>query len=252
MAAELEGAAVRDAVHRRADRRQARGGRADRQGALNIIERGGTIDLDPFRITFVPLAHSIPEGNGLLIETPVRQGLPHRRLEDRRDAGARQAGSAGALTAIGDSGVLAMVCEFDQHLPGNGVGLGGERSIAGLLEQVDKAKGRVLVTTFASNAARLETIGRVAVETGRQLCVAGRSLDRILKVARATGYLRDFPETVALRRGDAPAAQRSADRRDRRAGRATRRAGPGGVRQSRTQADRRRHGDFLVQADPRQ
>jgi ribonuclease J len=54
----------------------------------------------------------------------------------------------------------------------------------------------VLVTTFASNAARLQTIGRVAVEANRKLCVAGRSLDRILKVARATGYLLDFPEVV--------------------------------------------------------
>jgi ribonuclease J len=54
----------------------------------------------------------------------------------------------------------------------------------------------VLVTTFASNAARLQTLGRVAEETGRRVVVAGRSLDRILKVAKATGYLRDFPEPV--------------------------------------------------------
>ena len=51
-------------------------------------------------------------------------------------------------------------------------------------------------TAFASNAARLETIGRVALETGRQVCVAGRSLDRILRVAKATGYLKDFPEPI--------------------------------------------------------
>ena len=54
----------------------------------------------------------------------------------------------------------------------------------------------MLITTFASNAARLETIGKVAIETGRKVCVAGRSLDRIIRVAKATGYLRDFPEPV--------------------------------------------------------
>jgi ribonuclease J len=54
----------------------------------------------------------------------------------------------------------------------------------------------VLVTTFASNAARLQTIGRVALETGRKVCIAGRSLDRILRVAQATGYLTDFPAPV--------------------------------------------------------
>ncbi|MEO6359801.1 MAG: ribonuclease J, partial [Sphingomicrobium sp.] len=74
---------------------------------------------------------------------------------------------------------------------------GSEASVhAGLLEQAKKAKGRVLVTTFASNAARLQTLGRVAQESGRRVVVAGRSLDRIIKVAKATGYLRDFPEPV--------------------------------------------------------
>ena len=61
---------------------------------------------------------------------------------------------------------------------------------------IGAAKGRVLVTTFASNAARVQTLGEVARDTGRKLCVAGRSLDRIIKVAKATGYLKDFPETI--------------------------------------------------------
>ena len=55
---------------------------------------------------------------------------------------------------------------------------------------------RVLVTTFASNVARLQTLGDVARETGRQLCVAGRSLDRIIEVSQDNGYLLDFPEPV--------------------------------------------------------
>jgi ribonuclease J len=66
----------------------------------------------------------------------------------------------------------------------------------GLDGVVAACKGRVLVTTFASNAARVQTLGEVARDTGRQLCVAGRSLDRIIKVAKASGYLRDFPETI--------------------------------------------------------
>jgi ribonuclease J len=74
---------------------------------------------------------------------------------------------------------------------------GSESSVrAGLLDCVASAPGRVLVTTFASNAARLKTLGDVARETGRTLCVAGRSLDRILRAARTNGYLLDFPETV--------------------------------------------------------
>jgi ribonuclease J len=60
------------------------------------------------------------------------------------------------------------------------------------------ANARVLVTTFASNAARLQTIGRVARETGRQVCIAGRSLERILRVAQTTGYLEDFPPPIGF------------------------------------------------------
>jgi len=76
---------------------------------------------------------------------------------------------------------------------------GSEEGVhAGLHAQVEKAKGRVLVTTFASNAARLQTIGRVARETGRRVCIAGRSLERILRVSQATGYLLDFPPPISF------------------------------------------------------
>jgi len=106
-----------------------------------------------------------------------------------------EAPSPDVLTKIGDEGVLALVCDSTnvfQDAPS-----GSEEGVhKGMAEQVAKAKGRVLVTTFASNAARLQTIGRVATETGRRVCVAGRSLDRIIRVAQATGYLRDFPDPV--------------------------------------------------------
>jgi ribonuclease J len=101
------------------------------------------------------------------------------------------------LRAIGDEGVLALVCDSTnvfQNQPS-----GSEESVhAGLLAKVAEATGRVLVTTFASNAARLQTIGRVAAETGRRVCIAGRSLDRILRVAQSTGYLKDFPPPIGF------------------------------------------------------
>jgi ribonuclease J len=165
------------------------------QVKLNIVERGGTVGLGPFKVRFVALSHSIPEGNGLLIETPFGRVFHTGdwKIDDTPVLG--EAPSADALTQIGDQGVLALVCDSTnvfQDLPS-----GSEEGVhKGLAEQVAKAPGRVLVTTFASNAARLQTIGRVATETGRKVCVAGRSLDRILRVAKATGYLKDFPEPV--------------------------------------------------------
>ena len=165
------------------------------QVKLNIVERDGAVELGPFKVRFVGLSHSIPEGNGVLIETPFGRVFHTGdwKIDDTPVLG--EAPSTEALTAIGDEGVLALVCDSTnvfQDSPS-----GSEEGVhQGMAQQVAKARGRVLVTTFASNAARLQTIGRVASETGRRVCVAGRSLDRIIRVAQATGYLRDFPEPV--------------------------------------------------------
>src|SRR5438270_1790183 len=162
---------------------------------LNIIERGGGVELGPFRVSFVALSHSIPEGNGVLIETPFGN-IFHTgdwKIDETPVIG--EAPSTEVLTEIGDKGVLALVCDSTnvfQDRPS-----GSEESVhAGLLAKVTEAKGRVLVTTFASNAARLQTIGRGAREAERQVCIAGRSRERILRVAQATGYLKDFPPPI--------------------------------------------------------
>jgi ribonuclease J len=164
---------------------------------LNIVERGGSIELGPFRVSFVALSHSIPEGNGLLIETPFGNVFHTGDWKIDETPVIGEAPSVETLRAIGDGGVLALVCDSTnvfQDAPS-----GSEESVhAGLLAKVAEAQGRVLVTTFASNAARLQTIGRVALETGRRVCVAGRSLDRILRVAQATGYLKDFPAPIGF------------------------------------------------------
>jgi ribonuclease J len=167
------------------------------QVKLNIVERGGSIEIGPFRVSFVALSHSIPEGNGLLIETPFGRVFHTGDWKIDETPVIGEAPSTEVLTQIGDEGVLALVCDSTnvfQDQPS-----GSEESVhAGLLAQVLAAKGRALVTTFASNAARLQTIGRVARETGREVCIAGRSLDRILRVAQATGYLKDFPPPIGF------------------------------------------------------
>ena len=164
---------------------------------LNIVERGGSIELGPFRVSFVALSHSIPEGNGLLIETPFGNVFHTGDWKIDETPVIGEAPSTEVLTRIGDNGVLALVCDSTnvfQDQPS-----GSEEGVhAGLHAQVEKAKGRVLVTTFASNAARLQTIGRVASETGRRVCIAGRSLERILRVSQATGYLKDFPPPIGF------------------------------------------------------
>ena len=162
---------------------------------LKIIELGGSVKLGSFDMRYIPVAHSIPESNALLIQTPYGN-IFHSgdwKLDETPQIGVPA--TPAELTAIGDLGIRALVCDSTNIFSPEASK--SEASVrVGLDEVVGAAKGRVMVTTFASNAARLQTLGQVAADTGRTLCVAGRSLDRILKVAQATGYLKDFPETV--------------------------------------------------------
>ncbi len=162
---------------------------------INVIEPGAPFKVGPFGFTYVPLAHSIPEMQAVVIDTPYGR-IFHTgdwKLDD--EPVIETPATPEALTAIGDSGILALVCDSTNAF--NSGESGSEGSVkADLLKFVKGAKGRVVITSFASNAARLHTLGEVAKASGRQLCVAGRSLDRIIEVSKANGYLKDFPATV--------------------------------------------------------
>nr|WP_093064821.1 ribonuclease J [Sphingomonas sp. OV641] len=162
---------------------------------LRVIMPGERFKVGPFDFQFVPMSHSIPEANALIIDTPA--GRVFHTGDWKLDAAPviGTPATAAELTAIGDTGVDVLVCDSTNVF--NAEPSGSESEVrVGLADAVAKARGRVLVTTFASNAARLQTLGEVAEETGRALCVAGRSLDRIIKVARACGYLKNFPNTI--------------------------------------------------------
>jgi ribonuclease J len=164
---------------------------------LNIIEEDhGQIKLGPFSITYLPLAHSIAEGNALLIDTPYGRVFHTGDWKLDEDPIIGEPTTEEELRAIGEEGVLALVCDSTNVFNPNPSGSEGAVH-KGLMEEVARHAGkRVLVTTFASNVARLQTLGEVARETGRQICVAGRSLDRIIEVAQDNGYLQDFPQPV--------------------------------------------------------
>jgi ribonuclease J len=162
---------------------------------VKVVKVGEPLVLGPFTVTWAPLAHSIPEMNALLIDTPFGRVFHTGdwKLDDAPQIG--EPSSVEALKAIGDGGVLALMGDSTNVF--NTEPSGSEASVRADLEHfTGEAKGRVLITTFASNAARLQTLGRVAVATGRQVCVAGRSLDRIIKIAKGAGYLLDFPPTI--------------------------------------------------------
>ena len=164
---------------------------------VNVIEDDhGEFSVGPFDITYIPLSHSIAEGNALLIETPHGRVFHTGDWKLDEDPIIGEPTSEEDLRAIGEEGVLALVCDSTNVFNANPSGSEGAVH-RGLMDEISRHEGkRVLVTTFASNVARLHTLGEVARETGRQICVAGRSLDRIIAVAQDNGYLLDFPEPV--------------------------------------------------------
>lgn len=164
---------------------------------LNIIPMEGSFDLGPFGFQFVTLAHSILEMSACVISTPYGKVFHTGdwKLDEQPVIGLPS--TEEQLTAIGNDGILALICDSTNAF--NSGDSGSEGSVkADLLRSVKAAKGRVLLTTFASNAARLQTMGQVARETGRTLCFAGRSLHRIIEAAQANGYLKELPKTVDM------------------------------------------------------
>jgi ribonuclease J len=162
---------------------------------IRMVHAREPFSVGPFRVEMVPLSHSIPEANALLIET--KAGRVFHTGDWKLDATPviGKPSTPEELTVIGKRGIDVLVCDSTNAF--NTEPSGSEASVRkGLAESVARTRGRVVVTTFASNAARLSTLGKVAQETGRKLCVTGRSLDRIIRVAKATGYLKDFPDTI--------------------------------------------------------
>jgi ribonuclease J len=177
-------------------------GKLEEQGVLdeveiNIIPMGGSFQLGPFGFQLMPLAHSILEMSACLIDTPYGR-IFHTgdwKLDEQPVIG--QSSTEEQLRKVGDEGVLALVCDSTNAF--NNDDSGSEGSVyADLLKSVSEARGRVVITTFASNAARLHTLGEVAKASGRKLCFAGRSLNRIIEASQSTGYLRGLPETIDM------------------------------------------------------
>ena len=156
------------------------------------------------------------------------------------------------LRQIGDEGVLALVCDSTNILrEGDSP---SEGDVAGALRDVIAAStGRVVVTTFASNVARIRAVAEAASAAGRHVVLVGRAMERVVSVARDCGYLDGVPDFLGVDAFRPSAARQGRADRDRKPGRDPRghRAHPEGEHPAVT-LERGRQGDFLLAHDPRQ
>lgn len=151
------------------------------------IKTGDVLDLDPFKVTYIPITHSIPEANVIKIDTPA--GVVVHTGDWKIDADPRIGASTDIahLKAIGDDGVLALVCDSTNIFSEGRSGSEGEVRDS-LLELIRGQKKRVAVACFASNVARLQTCIEAAKDSGRQIVLAGRSLWNMSDAAVHSGY----------------------------------------------------------------
>ena len=165
---------------------------------LQIVDLNGNIKLGPFKIEFITLTHSILEPNGLLIETPAGIVLhtgdwkvdPNPLIGNKIDQT--------KLKEIGNKGVLAMICDSTNVFSHGRAG--SEADVrTNLLKLMSNLKKRIIVTSFASNVARMETIFYCAEKTKRQISLVGRSMHRIYKAAKQCGYLKNVISPIDAR-----------------------------------------------------
>jgi ribonuclease J len=160
-----------------------------REVKLHVVAPGAAFALPPFDLQFLRVTHSIPEAQALVIRTPAGIVLHTGdwKLDPDPLVGPRT--DEAAFAALGDEGVLAMVCDSTNAMVEGHSGSEADvrRSLSALVRNL---RGRVAVTCFASNVARIESVAMAARDARRSVSVAGRSLRNMEAAARECGYLK--------------------------------------------------------------
>ena len=165
---------------------------------LKIVELNGNIKLGPFKIEFITLTHSILEPNGLSIETPAGTVLHTGDWKCDPNPLIGETINEKKLKQIGKKGVIAMICDSTNVFSHGRAG--SELDVRkSLLKIMDSKQKRIIVTSFASNVARMESVFYCAEKVGRKICLVGRSMHRIYKAARQCGYLNKLKEPIDVR-----------------------------------------------------
>ena len=166
---------------------------ACKKGVIREIQQGSKFELGPFDLELVQITHSVPEMNAVLVRTKFGN-IFHSgdwKLDPKPVVGA--VSDFDKMRKIGDEGVLAMISDSTNVFSPGTSGSEGDLQES-LIELVGQCKKMVIVTTFASNVARVVSIAEAARKNGRKVILAGRSLWRIVAAAKASGYLKDAPE----------------------------------------------------------
>ncbi|MGV6800841.1 MAG: ribonuclease J [bacterium] len=155
---------------------------------LHIIDMGASLTVGPFDLEYITLTHSIPEPNGIAIKTEFGTIFHTGDWKIDREPTLGPVTDDTTLRHYGDAGVLAMICDSTNVLASGESG-SESRVRDNLKDVIGRQKGRVVVTTFASNVSRLVSVCAAAAELDRSVCLLGRSMLRMVEVAKQTGII---------------------------------------------------------------
>jgi ribonuclease J len=165
--------------------------------ALTEAEPGATPhDLGPFRVSFVRMAHSVPDSTAVVVETEAGRVLHTGdwKLDHTPVDGLKT--DVGALAALGNLGVdLLLGDSTNAERPGM---TGSERLVGEAFRQLIPLRtGRIVIASFASNIHRVQQAAEVAIAQGRKVAVVGRSMRKNMNIARSLGYV-DLPDEMIV------------------------------------------------------
>lgn len=164
---------------------------------LRTFDIGDTLRLGPFEVETIAVTHSIPEPMALAIRTPAGTVLHTGDWKFDPEPLVGRTVDLDALKRLGDEGVLAMTCD-STNADVEGSTASEASAAVGLREVFAGRKGAIAVTGFASNVARMKAVALAAAANDRRVVLAGRSMLRMEKAARACGYLNDVPEFMGV------------------------------------------------------
>lgn len=163
---------------------------------VEIVEAMEWIEAGPFQVQYLPISHSIPESAALLIKTPAGTILHSGDFKLDETPGVGEAWDPELYAKVGREGVKYLMCDstniFSQH-PGR-----SEATLpVPLRELLANATGMVAATTFASNLSRVKALAEAGRAAGRQVCLMGRAMRKMVTVALETGVMTDFPPVIS-------------------------------------------------------
>ena len=163
---------------------------------ITEINAGDNHSIGAFDIDYVHMAHSIPDTVSLFIQTPAGNAFHSADWNLDPSPVIGKTTDMSSLKTIGRKGVDVYIGDSTNAMVSGRAG--SEQAVEeGLHNVLEGCEGKVVITLFASNVGRIQSICRAARENDRSVAVLGRSLHKMIACARSSGYLKDIPDFVA-------------------------------------------------------